>query len=175
MTKPVEQRLAELEEQVHGGVDFKSKSGHKIRFHGVALCPTCGRKLGVKSVIQDSWPYQHTDLALSCELCGDKFVFGVPSTPLFGMETIIWDTEPDVVYQLAKKVDAPVCPFHNRKMVITKIWGDKVMVNPDFIRVQWKCPEWFLTRHKAVPRDVPSKHTGEEEQVKSKLEQLGYM
>jgi len=148
--------LDELEEKlnktVYGGVNFRAKSGHRITFHGDALCPLCNTPLRLSWLLEDAWPYAHCDFQLECPKCLWQGTFGVAVNPLFGMELIIWDTQPQKVLEQALQIEAPVCPFHNKRMVLTKVWGNKVMDPPTYMRVQWKCPEWFLTAHKTVKR-----------------------
>lgn len=153
----------------------KAKSGNRITFHGTAACPVCHHYLKLKWVVQDNWPYSHGDFCLVCPVCNWEGVFGVPCNPLFGMELIIWDSDPHAVLGQAVKLEAPICPFHTIKMELTKIWGDMVMEDPAFIRVQWKCPKWFLVEHRMVQRETVSKYQGEKKQVAEKLKQLGYM
>lgn len=175
MGKTLEEKL---NKQVHGGVNFKAKSGYRINFRGTAQCPVCNTQLRLKWLLVDAWPYAHCDFQLQCTKCLWEGTFGVATNPLFGLELIIWDTKPLDVLEQALKLEAPVCPFHNKKMLLTKIWGDKVMEPPTFIRVQWKCSEWFLTAHKTVKREkTPDYEASKEQKIKvtERLKQLGYM
>jgi hypothetical protein len=174
----VDEILAKLNKQHHGGVNFDAKSGFRINFHGRATCPICGHSLGLVWILEDAWPYAHCDFQLKCPKCLWEGTFGVAVNPLFGMELIIWDTQPLTVLQEALAVDAPICPFHNKKMILTKVWGDKVMEPPEYLRLQWKCPEWFLTAHETVKRkSQPSFNlTGKDkDKVVERLKKLGYI
>lgn len=174
----VEITAEELEKQTHGGVSFKAKSGFRVNFRGTAMCPICKHPLRLKWILEDAWPYAHCDFQLECHKCNWAGTFGVAVNPLFGMELIIWDTQPLDVLEQALKIEAPICPFHTKRMQLTKIWGDKVMEPPTFIRVQWKCPEWFLTAHKTVKREKPSSYEYSKEEklmVTQRLKKLGYM
>lgn len=168
----------QLEKQVHGGVSFRAKSGFRVDFHGEATCPVCKHPLRLKWILEDAWPYAHCDFQLVCPKCMWAGTFGLATNPLFGLELIIWDTHPLDVLKQALEIEPPICPFHTRKMWLTKIWGDKVMEPPTFIRVQWKCPEWFLTAHKTVKRQsVPDFELSKKEklEVTQRLKKLGYM
>lgn len=157
-------------------IQFPHSTGFKISFGQSLMCPKCNSLMMLLHVVMDNWPYTHCDLALKCSLCGFEALFGVPINPLFGMELIVWDTEPETVIQQASKLPVPTCPFHGKPMRLTKVWGDKVMQDPGEIRAQWKCPEWFLTVHKTVKREVLSRHAVEQqERVRRRLEQLGYL
>lgn len=128
------------------------KDGYAIEFHHALRCPACRTPLLPTKLIVSSFPYLHADYFLTCLRCGYKAVFGVPEDPVIGMELIIWDTEPHKILKRALKEETPLCPFHNKKMRLTKIFGDLINTKEDVIRIQWKCPEWFLTNHITVPR-----------------------
>ena len=153
MSKKTEQILAK---------DFKAvrmkrlkgfKDGYHITFEQGALrCPLCKTPMFLNYIIVSSWPYIHGDYCLNCLRCGFKALFGVPEDPVVGMELIIWDSKPIEVLAIAEGLERPICPFHLKKMKVTKIFGDYIR-DDDQIRVQWKCSEWFLTEHLSVPRN----------------------
>ena len=126
------------------------KDGYEVIFKQVR-CPACGTLLLLKRAIVSSWPYIHGDYELYCVDCDFTALFGIPEDPVVGMELIIWDDAPAHVLAVAQQEPAPICPFHLTPMEITKIWGNRVR-SDDTMRIQWKCPEWFLTSHKTVPR-----------------------
>jgi hypothetical protein len=99
-----------------------------------------------------SWPYIHGDFELWCVDCDFTALFGIPEDPVVGMELIIWDDEPAHVLHLAQQVEVPICPFHFKRMELTKIWGNRVR-RDEQLRLQWKCPEWFLTEHTTIARE----------------------
>lgn len=159
-------------------VDFDTRSGHRITFHGVAKCPVCTTNLALKWVLFDQWPYSHCDFQLWCPRCEWAGTFGVAANPLFGMELIIWDSRPRDVLRQVEAVPVPVCPFHTVKTRLTKIWGDKVMTPPTALRVQWKCPTCYLTAHAQIERESPySEGVGAEEKalLTERLRAMGYM
>ena len=127
------------------------RDGYQVKFDRVLLCPACKSPLLLKYVIVSSWPYIHGDYCLNCLKCGFEALFGIPEDPVVGMELIIWDSEPSKVLKQARKEPIPVCPFHLKKMKLTKIFGDYIH-SDDKIRLQWKCPEWFLTEHRTLKR-----------------------
>lgn len=162
-------------------VDFHAKSGHRVKFHGGPKCPDCQATghttlLFLTWILSDQWPYSHTDFNLTCPRCGWSGTFGMASSPIFGMELIIWDHHPKEVLDQVTKITSPPCPFHGKPMVLTKIWGDKVMDPPTVLQVQWKCPETFLTAHAKITRLSPYTETDEIEKkrVYERLKALGY-
>jgi len=126
--------------------------GYEVVF-SVAKCPFCKIPLLPKRAIVSIWPYIHGDLELWCVDCGFTALFGIPADPVVGMELIILDSVPETVLERANRVKRPVCPFHMKHMRLTKIFGNYIR-DDDKIRLQWKCPKWFLTEHKDVPRTV---------------------
>lgn len=114
-------------------------------------CPACKQVLLFKRTIVSSWPYIHADIELYCVNCGFTALFGIPEDPVVGMELVIWDTEPELVLKRAREEERPICPFHFRKMRLTKIFGDFIITDGT-MRLQYKCPEWFLTHHRTVKR-----------------------
>jgi len=168
----------ETTEEIEPYPRWPAKSGHRIFFRGKAHCPICNMPLQLKWLLEDAWPYAHCDFQLACPKCLWEGTFGVATNPLFGLELIIWDSQPLIVLEEALKHETPVCPFHNKKMQLTKIWGDKVMEPPTILRLQWKCPEWFLTAHQNVKRkSSPDFDVSKEEKrkVTERLKKLGYM
>jgi hypothetical protein len=126
------------------------RDGYQVKFEPGALrCPTCNKLLLLDYVIVSSWPYIHGDYCLICLLCGEKYLFGIPEDPVVGMELIIWDSHPDKALKRARQEPIPVCPFHIKKMKLTKIFGDYIRSDGK-LRLQWKCAEWFLTDHRDV-------------------------
>ena len=137
------------------------RDGYHITFEaGSLMCPMC-KLIGTKTpllldyVIVSSWPYIHSDYSLMCLRCGFKALFGIPEDPVVGMELIIWDSKPEEVLKVACKEKRPLCPFHQKRMKLTKIFGDYIR-DDDQIRIQWKCSEWFLTEHRNVPKNGES-------------------
>ena len=137
-------------EQVQVELLKSFREGHKIRFHGALKCPACETPLLLDYVIVSSYPYIHTDYSLICLRCGYKALFGIAEDPILGMELIIWDRDPPHVLSRALKEETPICPFHLKKMRMTKIFGDYIR-SDGTIRIQWKCSKWFLTEHRDVP------------------------
>lgn len=130
------------------------RDGYQVKFEfGALRCPACKTPLLLDYVIVSSWPYIHGDYCLTCVRCGFKALFGIPEDPVVGMELVIWDSHPQKVLQRALKEKTPVCPFHLKEMKLTKIFGDYIR-SDNTIRLQWKCPEWFLTDHRDVTRNV---------------------
>ena len=132
------------------------RDGYSVHFDpGSLRCPACKTPLLLDYIIVSSWPYIHGDYSLKCLRCGFQALFGIPEDPVVGMELIVWDSDPQTVLTLALQEESPICPFHYKKMKLTKIFGDYIR-DDDKIRVQWKCAEWFLTEHKDVPRNAES-------------------
>jgi len=128
------------------------RDGYQVKFElGALRCPACNKLLLLDYVIVSSWPYIHGDYCLICVGCGFKALFGIPEDPVVGMELIIWDSHPDKALKRARKEPTPICPFHTKKMTLTKIFGDYIRSDGK-LRLQWKCPEWFLTDHRDVSR-----------------------
>jgi len=130
------------------------RDGYKVQFAvGALRCPACHKLLLLDYVIVSSWPYIHGDYCLVCVGCGFKALFGIPEDPVVGMELIIWDSHPDRALQRARQEPLPICPFHTTPMQLTKIFGDRIR-SDGTLRLQWKCPEWFLTEHRDVSYDA---------------------
>lgn len=127
------------------------KDGYEVVLK-VLRCPVDRTPLLLERVIVSTWPYVHADIRLVCVNCDFKALFGIPEDPVVGMELIIWDDEPEKVLAKAREGETPLCPFHLKPMEITKIWGNRVRSDGK-LRVQYKCPEWFLTFHKEVDRE----------------------
>lgn len=127
------------------------KDGYEVVMK-VLRCPVDRTPLILERVIVSSWPYVHGDVLLVCVNCDFKALFGIPEDPVFGMELIVWDDDPIKVIKKANDAETPICPFHMKPMQLTKIWGNRIR-HDGKIRVQYKCPEWFLTFHKEVPRE----------------------
>ena len=132
------------------------RDGYQVKFEAGALrcpVPTCNTPLLLDYVIVSSWPYIHGDYCLMCLRCGAKYLFGIPEDPVVGMELIIWDRHPNKALKRALQEPTPVCPFHMKKMQLTKIFGDYIRSDGK-LRLQWKCAEWFLTEHRDVSYDA---------------------
>ena len=130
------------------------RDGYQVKFElGALRCPACNKLLLLDYVIVSSWPYIHGDYCLLCVGCGFKALFGIPEDPVVGMELIIWDRNPDKALKRAQKEPLPICPFHLKPMKLTKIFGDYIRSDGK-LRLQWKCPEWFLTEHRDVSYDA---------------------
>jgi len=128
------------------------KDGYEVIFKQVR-CPACGTLLLLKRAIVSSWPYIHGDYELYCVDCDFTALFGIPEDPVVGMELIIWDSHPDRALQRARQEPLPICPFHTTPMQLTKIFGNRIR-SDGTLRLQWKCPEWFLTEHRDVSYDA---------------------
>lgn len=126
------------------------KDGYEVIFKHLR-CPACNTLLLLRRVIVSSWPYIHGDFELYCIDCDFKALFGMPEDPVVGMELIIWDDDPVHVLTVAQQQEPPICPFHLKPMAVTKIWGNRIR-SDNTLRIQWKCPEWFLTHHRTVDR-----------------------
>jgi hypothetical protein len=125
--------------------------GYEVKLKALR-CPRCNTLLLLGRIIVSSWPYVHADWELYCVDCDALFLFGLPEDPVVGMELIIWDSQPERVLAQARKIPKPLCPFHHVPMELTKIFGDKIRKD-NTLRIQHKCPEWFLTHHQDVQRE----------------------
>ena len=118
------------------------------------LSSKCEGQLFPVSALITDWPYVHTDIELQCSKCGKKFVFGIPLDPLAGTGLEIYDTNPKKILDyVLERERVEFCPWHLKPMVMTKIFGDKVMKNK--IRVQYKCTYCYLTKHEDLPCPTP--------------------
>lgn len=114
----------------------------------------CGGQLLPVSALVTDWPYVHADVELQCDKCGKKFVFGIPLDHLAGTGLEIYDTNPKKILEYVWERElVAFCPWHGKPMVMTKIFGDKVM--KDKIRVQYKCLYCYLTYHEDLPCPTP--------------------
>lgn len=119
----------------------------KVEFPQYCLNNDCGGSLVAKHIIMSGYPYIHADVRLECELCDVSLLYGVPLDRLAGLTFQFFDSKP-LLRDLTEiqNIPFPTCPIHNKKMRLTKVFGD--LASPEgYYRIQYKCPICFLTRH----------------------------
>lgn len=110
-------------------------------------CFECGTRFEVGHVSVSPFPYVHVDLNLRCPKCDMKFTFGIPAHHASGMTLYIYQSQGILKTLNHVPRSAPLCPFHDRFMKLTKIFGDRAGKKHDW-RYQYKCPECYLVLHK---------------------------
>lgn len=108
-------------------------------------CPECNNRLYARGCLITDFPYVHCDVQLNCSICNFKAVYGIPLDRVAGLALQIFDNKPLNTLTKAKSLKIPECPFHKAKMIMTKIFGDKVYNNR--VVIQYKCPKCYLTAH----------------------------
>lgn len=98
----------------------------------------------IGKMVLDDFPYPHTDVWVYSQQFKDKLVFGVPRNHEQGMAFYTLtekgaykaDTRPEY------EGENPECPFHEKATIPTKQFDFS-----DTKRIQFKCPECYLTRY----------------------------
>lgn len=123
--------------------------GYKVDVPGCAM-------IRMQKAVLDDFPYPHADFwfkpadEYGMNLKGDKLVFGVPRDHEEGMAFYVIDQEgaerieerPELSQYDVTEEERPDCPFHGEACKLTKHFNFEGVS-----RLQFKCPECYLTRY----------------------------
>lgn len=108
--------------------------------------PNCLGFLEPDRISVSPFPYVHADVNLVCDHCATKYTFGIPAHHASGMTLYIYQNSgiPETLDHVPD--EPPVCPFHEREMKLTKIFGNRAGKKHSW-SYQYKCPECYLVKH----------------------------